>query len=657
MALDEAKPGKGAKRPVSAHPAFPFVVALWFAALLGFGSLILPVQLLERLSVASGLASIVPPAAPPLGFTARILIAMAATLGGAVLGFVIARLALREKKSDPVRRMALNAHEELGEEGLDPSRNEHRRRSLALADDGDQRSEFLPTVPVPGARDEDEADDLPEAVADSAPQIVAHEAIAQVETSAEDGDGVAEDEPFELEESSAFTEAEEVGGDMDAPEAEPEIEEHGMDERQVFKPVGEFSGVAAEEDPRDGGGDASADAELADDAADEDAHDLASLKNEEPDFSAPESAEPLPFSPPSLAAGEEVNEDIASVGQPEPQAQPALEELGMMQLVQRLSASLEKHRAAKAGLAAAQPVPEDDAQEEEPQAFARVVPGQFDVAKPDEAAMAMAAYFAKPEAEEAGQQDESAPQDTADEPAEREETDEVEVGVATESRPDGRYGSFSGIAALGADDGDDDDHEELNALAASFTLPLGKRVQMAAAAKAAAQEDGDEPAGESESEPESAPVGPRAFAPPAEVSEASEPAEADDAEDEALASETGISDQGEEEDADEGENFSSLVGLQNPFKDQGEQFVRVDEPEPETPESSVVFPSERIAKPAAAPVQEAPSGRMFDPPAAASGSAPRAAPESAPRNPVSSEENERALREALMNLQRMGKTG
>ena len=38
-----------AKPPISTHPAFPAITALWFAALLGFGSLVLPIALLERL--------------------------------------------------------------------------------------------------------------------------------------------------------------------------------------------------------------------------------------------------------------------------------------------------------------------------------------------------------------------------------------------------------------------------------------------------------------------------------------------------------------------------------------------------------------------------------------------------------------------------------
>ena len=56
---DEAAPQR-AGPPLSLHPAFPAIVALWFAALLGLGSLVLPAVLLEKAVSASGLASLVP---------------------------------------------------------------------------------------------------------------------------------------------------------------------------------------------------------------------------------------------------------------------------------------------------------------------------------------------------------------------------------------------------------------------------------------------------------------------------------------------------------------------------------------------------------------------------------------------------------------------
>ena len=84
MAYDSQYEDEPAKPPLSLHPAFPAIVALWFAALLGLGSLVLPAVLLERMVVATGVASIVPAAAPPLGITARGIIALAGALARAL---------------------------------------------------------------------------------------------------------------------------------------------------------------------------------------------------------------------------------------------------------------------------------------------------------------------------------------------------------------------------------------------------------------------------------------------------------------------------------------------------------------------------------------------------------------------------------------------
>ena len=77
--------------PIARHRAFPWMVAAWFAALLGLAMLVLPVALFEAVSVALGLPALVPAAAPPLGTTAKLLIALLAAAGGALLGLWIAR--------------------------------------------------------------------------------------------------------------------------------------------------------------------------------------------------------------------------------------------------------------------------------------------------------------------------------------------------------------------------------------------------------------------------------------------------------------------------------------------------------------------------------------------------------------------------------------
>ncbi|MDA7787672.1 hypothetical protein N8940_00375 [Sphingomonadaceae bacterium] len=140
-----SKLGKtGAKPPISAHRAFPAIVALWFAALFGLGSLVLPVALIEGLVNAAGISSVISAAEPPLGATTRIIIALLAAGIGVVLGLFLARKVKASNAPEPVRQRAatldqaakqaadqtaegsvpeakrpISAHEELGSEFLD----------------------------------------------------------------------------------------------------------------------------------------------------------------------------------------------------------------------------------------------------------------------------------------------------------------------------------------------------------------------------------------------------------------------------------------------------------------------------------------------------------------------------------------------------------
>ena len=143
--MDHAEPTKGyeAARPVSAHRLFPAIVAAWFALLLGAGFMVLPGLMIERLVGASGISSLIPAAAPPLGNTARILISLAAAVAGAALGFAIARKvaasqnaehaaladmrrSVRKKEEQACR--PISAKEELGSELLDSPPEEERFR-------------------------------------------------------------------------------------------------------------------------------------------------------------------------------------------------------------------------------------------------------------------------------------------------------------------------------------------------------------------------------------------------------------------------------------------------------------------------------------------------------------------------------------------------
>ena len=84
--------------PISKHQLFPAVVALWFGALFGLGSLAVRPALIESLVISSRIDLIVPAAAPPLGITARILVALIMAAIGSGIGIAIARRLARPKQ-------------------------------------------------------------------------------------------------------------------------------------------------------------------------------------------------------------------------------------------------------------------------------------------------------------------------------------------------------------------------------------------------------------------------------------------------------------------------------------------------------------------------------------------------------------------------------
>lgn len=164
MAFDSEHEREAARPWIDAHPAFPAIVALWFAGLLGIGSLVLPGALLDRLISATGLASWLSAASPPLGITARSIIAFAAALGGAVLGAAIARRVARSNEPKGEQRSAkladetprpISVRDELGGGGDLPgvvngrSLPISRRRAMAISED-EHPDDFLYRVPLPG---------------------------------------------------------------------------------------------------------------------------------------------------------------------------------------------------------------------------------------------------------------------------------------------------------------------------------------------------------------------------------------------------------------------------------------------------------------------------------------------------------------------------
>jgi hypothetical protein len=546
--------------PVSTHPAFPAIVALWFAALLGIGSLVLPVALIERLVSVTGLAAVFPVAAPPLGFTARAGIALGGAIAGALVGLALARKVAQAHAPEPKARSfayeevrqcrPISAHDELGEEGLgsapEPAPAQaHKRRTLAIAEDN-ARSTYLQTVPTPGLpADEPPAFAQPAAFAPPAeqpgkaePGPLELDAFAELDVL----DELEPDQDHEAAESAANDALDALKGRIHSPVDTPSVQDQPMTDRSRF------------DDPQ----------------------------APEP---AADAADPLPFAAPSLRRAEALAFDeeevadeaiessfeetpsapqlsvIQDFGEPEEgDDERPLDELGLVQLAARLGASLAKRTAWLAS---------------QPQAAtpATIAPfagtEDFEAAEADDAARAIADFFG--------------PANSAEPDA---EYDDVEPEPATAAVP----------ASLRALSFESDEDFEDDGIAASFSLPLG--------------------AGYSG----------------AELVDEDEAVEPDE-----LA-----------EDSD----YSSLLGMKNPFARQ-QEFVRIEETEDDdAAEPAVTFPSPAPAQPAFAaedqPASQTP--RPFDPPRNRGQIVAQGAAPAAPRD---SGDAERNLRAALATLQRM----
>lgn len=167
-------------KPITANPLFPAVVALWFGALFGLSSVAVRVSVIETLVMKTGIDLVVLAAAPPLGITARILVALLMAALGALIGAMLgrrlarpkvearerkrsaktnepeqARVRARDSHPDAPVRKPISAHEEFGEEPVHaeapaaPGILANRRRSLTAEP---EPAAFVPqeVAPLPG---------------------------------------------------------------------------------------------------------------------------------------------------------------------------------------------------------------------------------------------------------------------------------------------------------------------------------------------------------------------------------------------------------------------------------------------------------------------------------------------------------------------------
>lgn len=201
---------KGTDQPITRHPLFPAIVALWFGALAGLGSVIVSSSTIEGIVLALGIDKVIPMAAPPLGTTMRILLALGMTGAGAAVGGLIARRIAR-----PAARVD-GAAQDIGEaeatneaapvESAQPAR---RRRALAI------EPEAAPAVreaaPVPGDTDDARILNVADFDIDSFDEAPAADAPFRrfAEASAAPASAVDEDEnlPAWLDTESAWHEA------------------------------------------------------------------------------------------------------------------------------------------------------------------------------------------------------------------------------------------------------------------------------------------------------------------------------------------------------------------------------------------------------------------------------------------------------------------
>lgn len=198
--------GQPVPSPITAHRLFPALVALWFAALLGLGSFVVPASLIERASSAAGLAALVPAAAPPLGLTARLLIAGVMTIVGVVAGLVLA-LRLRPRPVEVVRRRGAVARTYDAVEEAEPVQEEAPALDVQ-ADDAPQVRAFDAHPDAPPRRPFVLSDDLvladePAPIDHDAPRAAEPEIVGEVFEEAEWTEAEGEDQLFCVSEAVA----------------------------------------------------------------------------------------------------------------------------------------------------------------------------------------------------------------------------------------------------------------------------------------------------------------------------------------------------------------------------------------------------------------------------------------------------------------------
>lgn len=624
------------RQPISRHPLFPATVALWFAALFGLGSLIIRPALLEALVLAVGLDAIIPAAAPPLGATARMLLALAMAALGGIVGLVAAYRIPRA--SYGARRGAESSDGESAAENPLWSDLKTRRRAIAAG----QEAPLPEAGTRPEAEELAETEDLAETEAYPRPTIDVPPQVLDL----------------------AAVDAEALAPAPAAPEAEPEIAE-----LEIAEPFADTVADTAPDAVADFVPDSLPDS-LAHAAADAAADAATSaLPPERPRTEVKPAPAPL-FAAPLRPAAGDAGFPLPSSTAAERIASAELSELSHVELLERLALSLERRRhapgpapalaptlaAAPVAAAAAATAPAPRAPEIAPE----IAPGLAAEAKPAPEPAPL------PEPHPAAAPFAAVPLAALQPPLEQPPLEQRPVerpAAAPAELP--RFMSAL-VAPAGPDAGDAEDDSDDEAVFLPRFLP--------APAAIAPREDltPDEAHWPAAREAQPEPEAEYDFSNDAGSEHASDAA-AEHAfdEDDGSGQSAHLAEEDEAEEEDDEQvlenGYSSLLSLGRNAAPR--QFIRIDEADTDAGvvEPAVIFPGQgpvaaaastgRFDAPSASAALRAsgqaapvPSRRPFDAPGEP---APGATPTFASTRPQGPEETERALREALAALQRM----
>ena len=130
------------RRPITSHPAFAPLIALWVAAVLGLTVAVLPAAVLERWLAAAGLGELA-----PLTTALRAAVGVTAALVGGLLGYAITRRLVRYTGRDP-RPIYTEGDADYEEETSEaPARRRPLRVREELADGFGDESQVMRDAP------------------------------------------------------------------------------------------------------------------------------------------------------------------------------------------------------------------------------------------------------------------------------------------------------------------------------------------------------------------------------------------------------------------------------------------------------------------------------------------------------------------------------